>query len=324
MNRGIAILTVLAMASACGGRPARVAPGPIRAGHGSGPDGSSPDGSAPAIRRVGSVTVEGNRAFSTAAILAKLHYGQGNDRLAHRVYDLATLKLDEKRVAAFYRARGYFSARVTSRVSPAPPSRSGASRSGPGQGTADAVAITIFIDEGTATRVNLIAITGWPARIDIDAYSVLDSVRLRRKDILVHENYLVAKQRLLDALEASGYIYARVDGKIEVDRQRYTANVAFDIDTGPVVRFGKTRIRGNHRIPSATIRTRLAWRKGDVYSVKKLRTTRKDLYELGQFSSVHIEPAERISGPARDGRPTVIDIAVQVREGKRYDVKLGS
>ena len=247
-------------------------------------------------------------------IAAKLHYRlrRRRARTPPQSYDPATLELDKRRVEAFYRARGYFSAQARARTV---------------RLSRDTVEITLLIEQGAPTHIQSIVVRGWPGAAGIKAHATLDEVSLTRKQIFVHRTYLLAKEHLVETLGAAGYIRAEVAGEVRVDRTTRRADISFDIAAGPRVRFGTTTVIGNRRIPDSAIKARLAWREGDVFTVEALRKTRQALFELGQFSTVSIDPAgtpatTTASAASRDAAE-IMDITIRVREGKRRDLRLG-
>jgi outer membrane protein assembly factor BamA len=260
--------------------------------------GTPPRSDDPATRWVRSFELVGNHTFDDDAIRAKLHYGTAK-RDDDRVYRPAMLELDQQRIAAFYRERGYFSARAQAQMI----------RRTPGF-----VDIRVLIEEGLPTRIMTLAARGVPDRID--ALAVAQRAGLKRDDIFVHERYLAARDGLRDTLDRNGYIHARVEGVVRVDRDRHTAEVEFHVDPGPQVRFGEVIITGNQRIPASAIATRVAWSRGQVFDADKLRQTRKALFELDMFRTVRIDYD-------RAARSPVADVTIEVREGERREIKLG-
>ena len=274
-------------------------------GPGGGPDRAPPG---LATRWVGSFRLTGNATFASSAITAKLHYRPPDDDSRKRqVYDPATLELDKQRIVAFYRDRGYFATSAVARVS---------------RKAASLVDIEIAIVEGPPTTIISTLISGWPAATRVGPYDVLDAAVVQRDAVFVHENYLVAKRELAAELEKAGYIHADVAGQVRIDEKRHTAEIAFAITSGPRVRFGKTIVRGNQRVPESAIRARVAWREGDVFSLDKLHKTRNALFELGLFSAVGIDYGKS-EAPRPDDSPGILDVTIEVSEGKRHALTLG-
>jgi translocation and assembly module TamA len=255
----------------------------------------------PATRWVRDFELVGNQTFKGDTIRAKLHYGTA-DSDDDRVYRPAMLDLDQQRIVAFYRERGYFSARAQAEIIRRTPSF---------------VDIRVLIEEGPPTRIVSLAVRGVEGQPDrIDALAVVNRAGLKREDIFVHERYLAARDRLRDALDRTGHIHGRVEGVVRVDRDQHTAEVEFHVDPGPQVRFGEVIITGNQRIPTSAIAARVAWSRGDVFDADKLRQTRRALFELDMFRTVRIEYDRATPSP-------VADVTIEVREGERHELKLG-
>lgn len=259
-------------------------------------------------RVVQDVRIDGNRAFDDDDIV---------EVLAHRPfprwpsksyihYDPLALRVDRKRIEAYYRERGYFSARVTD-VTTTPVGK-------------HRVSIRFVVDEGASTRVSARHVRGLSDDQRAIVAPALEATTVRVGNVLDHPGYVLLKQDVKKRLVARGYAHAAVTGRIEVNRDDRTAVVTIEVDPGPLVRYGELVIEGNQRIPASAIAERVAWRTGGVYDPADLELTRRRLTELGVFTSVRIEPRDPRTG---EERPAVMAMRVRVTEGKRNELHLG-
>lgn len=252
------------------------------------------------------VSLAGNRAFSDRAIVSRLATrpprGLWFFRKSTQVDSIA-IRQDEKRVISFYRERGFFSAAVR-RVD----------IELVGQRRAD---VRFVVEEGKPTRIANIELVGLPTASNMDAVDLLEAIPLKRGRTFMHATYLEAKERLRAELVQRGHAHAVVSGQAFVDRDLHEASVRFDIDAGPLTRFGDVRVVGLIRVPERTIRARIAWRRGEVLDPMKIQRTEGLLYQLGYFSSVRVDYQ-------RSGRPAISDVTIRVTEGSRHEIRLGA
>ena len=282
-----ALIALVALSTACGGasRPA-----------GKGADSL-------AGREVRHVTIVGNEAFSDGDIIATLaHRPRSGWPLFRKYthYDPFALRVDAKRVAAYYHERGYFSAKATSSVKPG----------------GDKVDVSFEVIEGPPAKLQSVEVEGAPPEMRKAIGSLVEDSDLATGERLVHPRYTELKTKIVQVLVKEGYAHAQVTGEVQVDVARAQAAIRIDVDAGPIVRFGETFVTGNRRFPTDAIRARVAWSKGDRFDPKRIELTQKRLVELGVFGSVRIDIQESDRAP-------IVDTDVIVSEGKRNEVKLG-
>jgi translocation and assembly module TamA len=255
-------------------------------------------------RTVRDVTVEGNDEISDKTIVGGLANKKPTGILLRSrfVYDPLALQLDIERIERYYRTRGYFSADVTgTRVVPV---------------GADKVDIFFALVEGEPTRVTNVTVSGVPDPVAWPEVAGAIAPLDQEGRIYDQDEYLLAKKRLQKLLFERGYAHVQVQGRSLIDRDTHTARVSFDVDAGPLVRFGEIRVEGNERVPDSAVLNRVAWERGEVFDPEMLELTKGRLYKLGNFSSVRMDFE-------RTGRPAETDIIVRVNEGFRNQVQLG-
>ena len=254
-------------------------------------------------RQVARVVVEGNKAISDSALIKGLAHRRpkGFFKWSFAKYSAPALALDRKRIETYYRARGYFNARVNS---------TNVSRLG------QRVQIVFFVFEGTPARIVGVLTNGIPPDADVDADGIAADAQVAPGRRIIHQRYLDLKTRLLQAVHRAGYAHAKIDGEIRVHREQHTAEVVIDVDAGPRVKFGEVHVIGNSRVPDEAVENRVAFGAGDPFDPDKLEQTVERVRELGTFSSVRTDYA-------RDGRPPVADTYIRVNERLRHEIKAG-
>ncbi len=153
-------------------------------------------------------------------------------------------------------------------------------------------------------------------RIDIDGTlppgAKLD---LRSGQPVVASVVLAAGEALQSFLQDSGYAFAKVDPPDAYENlERQVLDLKFHVVVGERVAVGDIRIEGLVRTHESLLRRRLLLHTGEPYSAAQVEKARKDLLNLGIFSSVSV----RI-GAAADSLGRV-PITFVVRERPRHAV----
>ncbi|HWZ91732.1 MAG TPA: POTRA domain-containing protein, partial [Polyangiaceae bacterium] len=221
-------------------------------------------------------------------------------------YDRNVLSRDLDRVERYYRARGYYEAKVTaSRVL---------------EPDAQHVRIEIRVAPGKPVIVRNI---DRPGGVDLP-FAV--NVELGKARLLLQAGALFDEARFddmknatIDALRDNGYPYAKVDAKAHIDLVTHTADLTVAITPGNRATYGEVRIVGLRSIPEAPVRDNLevAIRQGKRYSHSDLTEARQALLNLGVFASVDVH--DDLTHPERSEVP----IEVLVHEGTLRTVRLG-
>jgi translocation and assembly module TamA len=224
-----------------------------------------------------------------------------------RYLDPFTLELDRARIEAFYRAHGYFDARVTR------------AEAVPRDDERTSVDVLFAVEEGAPTRIAAVRLDGIDGLPEPERRRLEGIVarRLRPGEVLVHARYVEAKERLKEKLLDAGRAFATVEGRVEVDRDARVARIVLSAAPGPIARFAHVHVFGTERVDPRRVAIRTGLREGDRFDPAALDTARGRLWNLGVFSSVAVrfEPKE--------GDPAQVDVLVTVREGRRNELRLG-
>jgi outer membrane protein insertion porin family/translocation and assembly module TamA len=239
---------------------------------------------------------EGSSAVDDDAIL---------DGLAtYDEYDPNVLSRDLERVERYYRARGYYEAKVTaSRVL-----------------TVDArhVRIEIRVSPGKPVMVNTVTLPGL-ANLPFSVVSEVTSARhlLESGAQFDEARFDDMKAAILEALQDHGFPFAKVDAKAKVDLRRHTADLEIALDSGPEATYGDVQIIGLQQIPEDKVRDILHIRPGRPYSRQRLSDAQHAVLNLGVFTNVEIH--EDLTHPESKRVP----IQLVVHESALRTVRLG-
>ncbi|MEO8901061.1 MAG: BamA/TamA family outer membrane protein [Polyangiaceae bacterium] len=219
-------------------------------------------------------------------------------------YDPNVLSRDLERVERFYRARGYYEAKVTaSRVL-----------------TLDArhVRIEIRVSPGKPVLVNSMSL---PGLVDLP-FAVVSEVTSARHllangALFDEARFDDMKSAILETLQNHGFPFAKVDAKAHVDLRQHTADLEIALNSGPKSTYGDVQIVGLQQIPEDKVRDILHIRAGRSYSRQKLSDAQHAVLNLGVFTNVEIH--EDLTHPETKQVP----IQVIVHESALRTVRLG-
>ncbi|HWO17931.1 MAG TPA: BamA/TamA family outer membrane protein [Kofleriaceae bacterium] len=258
--------------------------------------GSSKNARRPGDEYLKKIDVQGNQQVKERHLTSGLALQRTKKR--QRPPDPYLIQLDEDRIRGEYLRRGFFGIDVRSRVD----------RAG------DAATVIYTVEEGkrAATRV---VITGIPSDPDLPLDKIRQELPLQDGAPFDYLVYDLAKPRLLGVVQDAGYAHAQLDSTVYADRANRLAIVQLDYDLGPKCKFGDVEISGVTGDLADAVRGRLQFKPGETYSTQAIANTQRQLYGMGRFSTVQVQPAET-DGP-------VVGVKVAVSEAARREVRLG-
>ena len=271
----------------------------------------------PGRSAVDSVNLKGNDAIDSDDLREKLATAASPRFLGifagivydYNVFDRFVLDRDLQRIERYYRARGYYQARVRAgRVFFISPHK---------------VKVEIVIDEGRPTlvdRVDFHGLEGLPEAAAEEARGAARAV-LSRQQVFEEQKFSDAEEALRNALANHGYAYVKVQRAADVDLPKNLVAVGYFVTLGPRARFGEVRISGLGEIPEAPVRRALAIVPGTPYSRRELDSAQRALLDLNVFSSVVIEP-DITQGGENQEQP-LVPINVRVEPAKLRALHVG-
>jgi outer membrane protein assembly complex protein YaeT len=127
-----------------------------------------------------------------------------------------------------------------------------------------------------------------------------------------------ALQRHLDLL---GYPQAKVRSRSEGEPGRLI--VIYEIEPGPRRMVGEVSVSGNRLTRERVIRRELTFASGEPLSARRLAESEKNLYELGVFRSVAVQPLEPGGAESDASADGVLPVRVHLQETEPLKVGLG-
>lgn len=218
-------------------------------------------------------------------------------------FDPFALRLDAATIEAYYRAHGYYDARVTATdVNPAD--------------KPNAVNVEVFVDEGAATKIERVDVSKLDVMGD-DAKPVFRNLDLRKGQIFDHARYEAEKGEMRQRMRTLGYAWADVAGDVVVDRDRHVADVTLEADPGLKATIRNVDVRGAYEVDRALYVAHSLLRPGVLLTPEAIEAARAKLYNLGYLTSVVIDYRHNPVHPEQ------ADVTLALGEGAANQWRLG-
>jgi outer membrane protein insertion porin family/translocation and assembly module TamA len=226
----------------------------------------------------------------------------------YSLYDPYVLRTDLERVERYYRARGFYEARVRAgRVERPDPQH---------------VRVTVEVDEGAPVLVGSVAIDGiedLSRGVQRDVQRGLRASEMASGRRFDEDEFSHAAWHVQRALQDDGYAFAKVEREAHVDLPAHRAYVYFHVKPSEPATFGPIHVEGLGSLPEEPVLRALAVREGESYSASALDSAQQAVLDLGVFSAVAIKP-ELPDTPPPD---RAVPITVHVTPTRLHAVRLG-
>jgi len=135
---------------------------------------------------------------------------------------------------------------------------------------------------------------GKPVRVEnikIDSnFKVKNLINFKKGDIFLSEKFDKIKDKIETKLLENGYCNAKIDTKAYIDLNRHSANLKYSIDKNYLCYFGDINItKKPYDIKSDVILSRIAYKKGEVFDIRKIQDSYNGLNALKTFANLQIK-----------------------------------
>jgi outer membrane protein assembly factor BamA len=242
------------------------------------------------------------------------------------LYDDSAFQRDLLRVTRWYRARGYYDAKVTAyQVTPkqaltsdlVPAAAPGCEREDTDEGCR--LRVLIRVDEGKPVVVRSIQVRGVESLSRDLRESLREAVVVQLGERFDENDYDRSKVILRRELANESFARAQVEGTVEIDAQARTANVTFDVRLGPSCVLGEIRLEGNGDLDANPILGASFLEQGKPFSAAEIADAQRAIFALGVFASVDVVPLI----PTEDEEGNVIPVVIRVTPGRLFRAGLG-
>jgi outer membrane translocation and assembly module TamA len=243
-------------------------------------------------------------------------------------FNKAVLDKDAERLVRWYRARGFYQARLVDiRFEPPnarwpgkPPASQDAK---PGaqpvcnpETAGCPVSITLVVDEGRPVLVDRLElnIKGAPSA-ELRA-KMRQAIPLKKGSRFDEYDYDASKPAIVALLKQESFAGAEVVARADIDTAKRTAHVVYDVDTGVTYKFGKLSVSGQGDLATKPILAATGLTPDTPYTPAKLAEAQREVQALGAFAGVAIEED-------LDREHAKVDVRVLVTRAQRQSLRLG-
>ena len=174
--------------------------------------------------------------------------------------------------------------------------------------------ITINIEEGDQFSVGSVDVQG---DFIVEKEELMDMVELSKGDVFSYGTMRRDLQKIQALYRDSGFAYVNVNPLNRINQQDNSVDVAYDIQKGKKVYFGRIEIVGNTKTRDKVIRRELRIEEGELFSDTKLQSSKRRIKRLGYFENVEITTQ-------RGARDDLINARVKVTETRTDTFQIGA
>ncbi|MCG7363882.1 autotransporter assembly complex protein TamA [Roseomonas sp. ACRSG] len=155
----------------------------------------------------------------------------------------------------------------------------------------DPVPVVVRVEKGPQYKLAPVMVVAEPAGASLaDA----GDVPLKSGDAARAQPIIDAQNTLGDRLRDTGHPFAAITRRVVVDHDTRQMEVTFRVAPGPVAQFGMPEVTGQSQVKDRLLANVVRSLAGKTYSQEELDKTRKNLLDLGVFSTVRARAAERL------------------------------
>jgi outer membrane protein insertion porin family len=256
-------------------------------------------------RRVGKVSVAGNRYFDAATLEDLLGVHAANPLDRHGTYSQALVSADIGALEAVYHNNGFPDVKVTPEIDAGqvayPAGRTDAS---------DPITVIYHIDEGRQRRVGTVRIEGAE---HVEAAQLTPLLNTRPAQLLSPENLAGDRDTLLTEFLDRGYDQAKVEviPQPEADDPD-KVDVVFRVTEGEQIFVRKVLLTGLEYTRPDTVARAITIHPGDPLNQAALLDTQRNLYEFALFNEVETA----VENPT--GQDPLKTVLIQATEARRW------
>jgi translocation and assembly module TamA len=230
------------------------------------------------------------------------------------IFDPAIFDVERERIERWYRARGFYDARVTG-VKTFVGKKEVDPEECKGEDSECELKLVVKLKEGKPTYIEKVELKSNSPLPEGLMARLREGLELRKGQKIDEYYYEADKQRLEQLLLEASYARSKVTGRVLIDRNRRTAYVEYQLDPGPPCVFGTLKVEGQlEDVPVQLILDAADIPTGERYDQEELDDAQRSIFALNVFSSVRIE---------RRGEGKVVDLVAIVQRGRNTTLSAG-
>ncbi len=245
--------------------------------------------------KIRNINIVGNKDYTDKQLLDNWESGTRNwlSWYSHNdQYSRDKLSGDLEKLNAYYLDRGYIDFDIDSTQVAITPDRLN-------------MYVTANITEGQVYKVS---------SVDVSGDTILPAADMR-KLIFIKPGEVFSRRKLelsVDAMSLRlaniGYAFAKINPIPDVDKEKRTVGISFQVVPGPRVMVRRIIFKGNTRTADYVMRREMRQLEGSWFSQAAVDRSRVRLQRLGYFDSVDVDT------PAVPGSPDQVDLVMTVKE----------
>jgi len=260
-------------------------------------------------RKVGSVTIVGNKYFETDLLKERMQVQKADAYLRNGRYSPELMKADEDSILALYRANGFNNAAISTSTKDVDTSKSGKKLK------VAEIAVVVTVVEGPQQKFGPVTLTGVADSRMKDVKALLNSQERQPFSLITLSG---DRDAILGYYLSHGFAQAKIDVKLQPeggDAQK--TDVSLNVTEGQQVFVNQVLLSGIEHTRPAVVARQVEVHAGDPLNQSALLDTQRKLYDLALFNEVNAA----VQNP--DGDDPLKNVLLQLTEGRRWDVTYG-
>lgn len=223
------------------------------------------------------------------------------------IWDPAIFDVDKQRIERWYRARGFYDARVLRSQTYVDGQLAPDAADCEDENSSCELQVVVQVEEGQPVHVGEVGVESKLTLPPDVLERVTDALTVERGQRFDEHDYEADKKLVEQLLWDASYARAKVSGRVSIDRDKRLAHVVYLLDPGPRCVFGELRVEGAENVPEQLILQAADIPTGKPYSHDRVLDAEQAVFKLGAFSTVKIKP---------EGQGEVVDLVASVRVGQ--------
>jgi translocation and assembly module TamA len=180
--------------------------------------------------------------------------------------------------------------------------------------------LVVDVEPGKPVRITSVDVSlRGPGAAEASLRALVASFPLHKGDVLRQEEYEQTKGGLKSRAIGLGYLDAAFSvHEIIVSQEKSTAEIRLAFDTGSRYRFGQADFEGAPEYPEKFLRRFLTFKKGEIFSYRKLGETQLNLLNSERFRNVTISPEKE------SARKLEIPVLIKLEPAPRRRLRIGA
>ncbi|HWB32013.1 MAG TPA: POTRA domain-containing protein [Acidobacteriaceae bacterium] len=260
-------------------------------------------------RKVGSVTITGNKYFDTDLLKERMQVQKADLYMRNGRYSPALMKADVSSILSLYRANGFNQASISTATKDVDTSASGKKLKVP------QIDVSVKVDEGPQQKFGTVSLTGADDSRVKDLQGLMNAQSGQPYSLITLSG---DRDTILNYYLSHGFSQARVEVKQhQEEKDPSRMDVTLAVTEGEQVFVDRVLLSGIVHTKPRIVQDQVKVHAGDPLDQSALLDTQRNLYGLALFNEVNTA----VQDP--DGDDPHKNVLIQLSEARRWDVTYG-